>query len=137
MSRIPVERGRSEPGEDMNALAQAVIGAAIEEHRHLGPGYLESVEELALAVEFRERRILFERQKPIEVKFKGGPVGEGRLDFLVEERLIVELKAVEELSPIHRTQVLSYLRTAGLFLGLLIIFKVSLLRDGIKRVILS
>ncbi len=128
---------RTEPDEELDALAHAVIGAAIEVHRHLGPGYLEGVYEDALAVEFGLRGIVFERQKPIAVEFKGVPVGEGRLDFLVEERLIAELKAVEELAPIHRAQVLSYLRTTGPSLGLLINFNVTTLRNGIKRVILS
>ena len=128
---------RGEPDEEEDALAHAVIGAAIEVHRHLGPGYLESVYEDALAIELTLRRIPFERQMPIAVNFKGHPVGEGRLDFLVCGRLIVELKAIDELAPIHRAQVLSYLRTTKLTLGLLINFNVKTLKDGIKRVILS
>ena len=128
---------RGEPDEEEDALAHAVIGAAIEVHRHLGPGYLESVYEDALAIELTLRQIPFERQMPIAVNFKGHPVGEGRLDFLVCGRLIVELKAIDELAPIHRAQVLSYLRTTKLTLGLLINFNVKTLKDGIKRVILS
>ena len=129
--------GRAEPDEEEDSLAHAVIGAAIEVHRHLGPGYLESVYEDAPAIEFSLRRIPFERQLPIAVQFKGHPVGEGRLDFLICGRLIVELKAIDELAPIHRAQVLSYLRTTKLTLGLLINFNVKTLKDGIKRVILS
>ena len=130
---------RGEPDEEEDALAHAVIGAAIEVHRHLGPGYLESVYEYedALAIELTMRRIPFDRQMPIAVDFQGHPVGEGRLDFLICGRLIVELKAIDELAPIHRAQVLSYLRTTKLTLGLLINFNVKTLKDGIKRVILS
>ena len=126
-----------EPDEEEDSLAHAVIGAAIEVHRHLGPGYLESVYEDALAIEFLLRQIPFERQWPIAVQFKGFPIGEGRLDFLVCDRLIVELKAVEQLIPIHQAQVISYLRTTNLTLGLLINFNVKFLKDGLKRVVLS
>ena len=133
----PVLSPRREPDEEDDALAHVVIGSAIEVHRHLGPGYLESVYEDALAIELNLRGIPFERQFPIAVQFKGHPVGKGQLDFLVCERLVVELKAVEELAPVHKAQVLSYLRTTGLILGLLINFNVKFLKDGIKRVILT
>ncbi len=128
---------RHEPDEEEDSLAHAVIGAAIEVHRHLGPGFLEGVYESALAVEMGLRDLPFVRQSPIAVQFKGQPVGEGRLDFLVCDRLIVELKAVQELAPIHHAQVLSYLRITRLSLGLLINFNVKFLKDGIKRVILT
>jgi GxxExxY protein len=121
----------------LDDLAHAVIGAAIEVHRCLGPGYLESVYEEALALELQSRDIPFEKQRPVSVNYKGHPVGEGRLDFLVGGALIVELKAVDALAPIHKAQVLSYLRTTGLHLGLLLNFNVAVLRDGIQRVILS
>lgn len=126
-----------EPGKEVDDLANAVIGAAIEVHRIPGPGYLESVYEEALAVELELRSIAFERQKPINVEYKGHGVGEGRLDLLVGGKLIVELKAVEALAPIHIAQVMSYLKTLSLPLGLLINFKVPLLKQGIKRVVLS
>ena len=131
------EREWEEPDENLDALAHLVIGAAIEVHRELGPVYLEEVYEEALAVELGLRRLPFERQKPIAVYFKGQRVGEGRLDFLIAERLIVELKAVEALAPIHQAQVISYLKTTRLPLGLLINFNVPLLSKGVKRVILS
>ena len=89
------EGSRAEPGRELDELAHRVIGAAIEVHRHLGPGFLESVYEDALAVEFRLREIPHERQKVIAVQYKRLPVGEGRLDFLVGGALVVELKSVE------------------------------------------
>ena len=109
----------------------------IEVHRHLGPGYLESVYEEALAIELDLRGLPFERQKPIGVGYKGHIVGQGRLDLLVGDCLIVELKAVDTFAPIHRAQVISYIKTTGLHLGLLINFNVQLLRDGVQRVVLS
>ncbi|MDF1552155.1 MAG: GxxExxY protein [Deferrisomatales bacterium] len=127
----------SEPGEQCDAIAKVVIGAAIEVHRVLGPGFLESVYEEALAHEFGLRGIAFERQAPVAVNYKGHPVGEGRLDLLVGGVLIVELKAVDQLAPIHHAQLLSYLKATGLSLGLLINFKVPVLKRGIKRVVLG
>lgn len=126
-----------EPDRKTDALAHAVIGAAIEVHRHLGPGFLEKVYEEALCVELRLRKIPFERQRPAKVEYKGECVGEGRLDLLVDDRLIVELKAVREVAPIHKAIVVSYLKTTGRNLALLINFKVSCLRDGVQRVVLS
>jgi GxxExxY protein len=126
-----------EPDSQTDALAHTVIGAAIEVHRHLGPGFLESVYEEALCVELRLRKIPFERQHPAKVEYKGEYVGEGRLDLLVDDRLIVELKAVREVAPIHRAIVLSYLKATEKSLALLINFKVSRLRDGVQRVVLS
>ncbi len=128
---------RIESDKEIDDLASALIGAAIEVHRVLGPGYLESVYEQALAVELELRRISFERQRPIRVEYKGHAVGEGRLDLLVGRRLIVELKAVDILAPIHTAQVMSYLKTLSLPLGLLINFNVPLLKHGIKRIVLS
>jgi GxxExxY protein len=127
----------TEPGEELDALAHAVIGAAIEVHRHLGPGYLEGVYEEALAYEFQMRMIPFEKQKVIAVNYKGVPVGEERLDFLVDERLIIELKAVDEINERHKAQVLSYLKTTKHPLGLLINFNVRVLKEGLRRIILS
>jgi GxxExxY protein len=126
-----------EPDRKTDALAHAVIGAAIEVHRHLGPGFLEKVYEEALCVELRLRKIPFERQRPAKVEYKGEYVGEGRLDLLVDDLLIVELKAVREVAPIHKAIVVSYLKATGRNLALLINFKVSVLRDGIQRVVLS
>jgi GxxExxY protein len=118
-------------------LAHEVIGAAIEVHRILGPGFLESVYEEALAIEFDLRNISYERQKPILLQYKGRTVGDSRLDFLVGNELVVELKAVEAVHPIYPAKVIHYLKTCGLELGLIINFHVVLLRDGIKRIALS
>jgi len=126
-----------EPGKELDELANSVIGAAIEVHRHLGPGYLESVYEEALGVELAERHIPYRRQHPISVTYKGKSVGEGKLDLLVADKLVVELKAVEALLPVHKAQVISYLKATKFHLGVLINFNVSVLRDGIQRIIYS
>lgn len=126
-----------EPGSELNRLTGEVIGAAIEVHRTLGPGLLESVYEAALCVELNLRGVPFERQPAVDLVYKGHPVGQGRLDLLVGDELVVELKAVEALTDVHRAQVLSYLRATGHRLGLLINFNVPVLRDGIKRLVLS
>ncbi len=127
----------SEPDAYTDHLAHTVIGAAIEVHRTLGPGFLESVYEQALSVELGLRDIPFERQYKIEVDYKGVSIGEQRLDLLVDKCLIIELKAVEELEPVHQAQLISYLKATNLKLGLLINFNVPILKRGIKRVVLS
>lgn len=128
---------RQEPSREADDLATAVIGAAIEVHRVLGPGYLEIVYERALAFELELRGVPFERQSPVCVAYKGREVGEGRLDLLVGGTLIVELKTVDVLAPIHTAQIMSYLKAMRLPLGLIINFKVPVLKQGIKRVVLS
>jgi GxxExxY protein len=113
-----------------------VIGAAIEVHRHLGPGLLESSYAAALAREFSLCGLSAEREHPIVVRYKGEAIDDAyRLDFLVEQSLVVELKTVEAVSPLHRSQLLTYLRWTRLRLGLLINFNVPLLSKGISRVI--
>ena len=128
---------RSEPSKEVDDLARKVIGAAIEVHRELGPGYIESVYEEALVYEIDLNHIPYERQVKVTVAYKEHAVGEGRLDLLVAKILPVELKAVEALAPIHQAQLISYLKMTGLQLGLLINFNVPLLKQGIKRVIFS
>lgn len=123
-------------GTKEEVAAHGVIGAAIEVHRTLGPGFLESVYEEALAVEFALRGIEFRRQHAFALDYKGHPVGEGRLDFLVADRLVVELKAVDQIAGIHRAQLLSYLKALRLPLGLLLNLKAETLRDGIVRIVL-
>ncbi|MEO9254337.1 MAG: GxxExxY protein, partial [Tepidiformaceae bacterium] len=103
----------NEPSAAVNELSRQTIGAALEVHRCLGPGFLESVYESALCIEMQARGIRFVRQAPISVSYKGRPVGESRLDLLVDDLLIVELKAVEALLPIHQAQLLSYLKATG------------------------
>ena len=126
-----------EPDRELDRLAHQVIGAAIEVHRQLGPGLLEGVYEKALCIEFELRGIPFRSQSGVEITYKGRPVGKGKLDLLVGGRLIVELKAVEKLAPIHSAQMISYLRMTKRVLGLLINFNVPVLKEGIKRVVLS
>ncbi len=130
-------KGLEEPSSRVDRWAREVIGAAIEVHRHLGPGFLESVYEEALAVELRLQSIAFVQQYPVAVLYKGSKVGDGRLDFYVEDELVVEVKAVERLTPLHTAQVISYLKAVDRPLGLLINFKVAVLKQGIQRVILS
>jgi GxxExxY protein len=128
---------RKEPAGEADRLAHEVIGAAIEVHRELGPGFLESVYEEALCVELKLRGIPFVRQAVISVVYKGHPVGKGRIDLIVGGTIIVELKTVDSFSPIHMAKTISYLKTKGLQLGLLINFNVVTLKDGIKRVVFS
>ena len=122
---------------EVNQVSHAVIGAALEVHKQLGPGFLESLYEEALRQEFLERRIPFAKQLVFAVDYKGINVGEGRLDFLVADSVVVELKAVEALAPIHTAQVISYLKATRKELGLLINFNVPRLKEGIRRIILT
>ncbi len=116
-------------------LTEKIIGAAIEVHRVLGPGYLEAIYEEALAIEFELRGIEYERQKEIVVDYKGSSVGKHRLDFVVEGIVVVEIKSVERFDEIHRAQVMSYCKATGKKVGLLINFNVPVLKDGINRII--
>ncbi len=127
----------SEPTGKIDLLVRQVLTAAVEVHKHLGPGYLESVHEEALAIEMALSSIPFERQVDVSVSCKNNPVGQSRLDFLVDKKLVVELKAVDALAPIHKAQILSYLKATGHPLGLLINFNVPVLLRGVKRVIRS
>ena len=126
---------RVEPSKEADEFARKVIGAAIDVHRTLGPGYLESIYEEALCIELDDLKIPYERQHTIGVEYKGRKIGEGRLDLLVGKILPVELKAVEALGEIHQAQLISYLKMTRLQLGLLINFNVPILKNGIKRVI--
>ncbi|HEY5839492.1 MAG TPA: GxxExxY protein [Pyrinomonadaceae bacterium] len=122
----------------INRFSHEVIGAAIEVHRELGPGLLESAYRECLAREFTLREIPFEREKPIRLEYKGIVLEAGyRLDFLVAECLVVELKAIEALAPVHDAQLITYLRLGGWRLGLLINFNVAVLKSGIRRRILG
>jgi GxxExxY protein len=122
--------------EEFNELTKKVIGAAIEVHRELGPGLLESVYEYCLAKELRLRGIGFEEQVQLPVHYKGEILEkEFFVDMIVEDELILELKAIEQIAPVHEAQLLSYLRLASKRLGLLINFNVPVLKDGIRRII--
>ena len=127
----------NEPNTRADELARQVIGAAIEVHRILGPGFLESVYDAALAIELELHGIPYERQKSLTLEFKGKVVGDSRLDFLVDGQLIVELKAVESIHPVFAAKMIHYLKLCNLELGLIINFNVVLLKDGVKRVALT
>ncbi|MEW5887486.1 MAG: GxxExxY protein [Pseudomonadota bacterium] len=121
---------------DENILSNRVIGAAIEVHRILGPGLLESAYELALERELALQGMTAHRQRPVSLEYKGVLLGDGfRLDILVNDLLLVEIKAVEQVLPLHEAQLLTYLRLTDKKLGLLINFNTRTLKDGIKRVV--
>jgi GxxExxY protein len=117
-------------------LSHAIVGAAIEVHRRIGPGQLESVYQRSLACELRYRAIAFEAQVPIAMQYRGECVGEFFADFIVDDKVIIELKAVERLHPAHTAQVLSYLRATKLRLGLLMNFNAATLVQGVRRIVL-
>lgn len=120
----------------LDQITRRIIGAAIEVHRHLGPGLLESAYETCLVFELKQLGFTVEHQKSLPVVYKGMVLDCGyRLDLVVEDSVIVELKAVEQLVPIFEAQLLSYLRLTGKKVGLLINFHVAVLKNGIKRLV--
>jgi len=122
---------------DVNEITEQIIGAAIEIHRVLGPGLLESAYEEFLSHELKLRGVPFERQRPLPVEYKGIKLECGyRLDLLVEDTVVVEVKAVEAIEPIHEAQLLTYLRIGGWRVGLLMNFNVPVLKTGIRRRVL-
>lgn len=119
------------------SLTQKVIQAAIEVHRYLGPGLLESAYEECMCVELSLMRLQFERQKMLPIVYKEQQLQAAyRIDLLVEERVLVELKSVERILPVHEAQILTYLRLTGVKTGLLLNFNAPLLKDGLKRFVL-
>jgi GxxExxY protein len=122
-----------EPDRELDDLAHRVIGAAIEVHKQLGAGLDESLYEAALCIELRRRDVPFVCQVIYDVQYER--IGQRRMDLVVGGRLLVELKAVEALAPVHSAQVRTYLKITNLKLGLLINFNVPILKDGIKRII--
>ena len=119
------------------ALTDRIIGAAIEVHRALGPGLLESAYQTCLAHELSTRGLTFEQQKPLPVEYKGVRLDCGyRLDFLVADKVVVELKAVDNLHPVHEAQLMTYMKLAGCKVGLLINFNEVLLKDGVRHRVL-
>ncbi len=120
-----------------NSLTREIIGSAIEVHKLLGPGLIESTYEHCLCHEFALRGLPFERQRPIPLVYKGIKLDCGfRLDLLVQKRVIVELKSIESISPVHEAIILTYLRLSGFELGLLLNFNVAVLKDGVRRFIM-
>jgi len=131
-------RPGGKPQKPEDALSREIIGAAIEVHRNLGPGLLESAYEQCLAHELASRSIPFELQKAMPVEYKGVKLDCGfRLDLLVGGAVVVEIKSVEELSPVHEAQVLTYLKLTGCRLGLLLNFNERRMADGIQRMVLG
>ena len=120
----------------MEALSEQVIGAAIEVHRELGPGLLESTYEKCLVQELLLLGIKAERQKLLPIHYKGLEIDEAyRMDIVVEDRMILELKMVDSLNNVHLAQLLTYLKLSGYSLGYLLNFNVTLMKDGIRRVV--
>lgn len=123
---------------ELNKLIEQIFGAAIEVHKAIGPGLSKSAYEECLSHEMRLRSLRFDRQMPLPVTYKGINLNCGyRLDFLVEKLVVLELKAVDIIAPIHEAQVLTNLKLGGRALGLLINFKVQFLKNGIKGVVLN
>ncbi|MFQ5399288.1 MAG: GxxExxY protein [Anaerolineae bacterium] len=121
----------------MNKLTEQIIGAAIEVHRHLGPGLLESAYETCLVYELEKLGLKVERQKALPLVYKEIRLEQGyRIDLLVEDKIVVELKVVEHILPVHEAQVLSYLKLSGCKVGLLLNFQVKLLKGGIRRFVM-
>jgi len=120
----------------INEVTGVIIGAAIDVHRELGPGLLESAYEACLAYELQRRQMRVERQKALPVNYRGEMIDCGyRVDLLVEDCVIVELKAVTQMANIHKVQLLTYLKLANLSVGLLINFNVEVLHNGVSRVV--
>ena len=136
-AKPPREEALREPDERSEILASMVLDAALEVHRNLGPAFLESVYENALCHELSLRGVPFERQVAVPVLYKNLLVGEGRADLVVGERVVVELKALPALGPVHLAQVISYLKATGLALGLLVNVGERHLRTGCRRVVLT
>lgn len=121
---------------DENEISRIIVVTAIELHKKLGPGLLESVYENTLAFDLREKGLTVEQQVPMPLVYKENKFEVGyRLDLLINRKVIVELKSVEALAPVHYAQVLTYLKLSGLKLGLLINFNEALLKDGIHRIV--
>jgi len=121
---------------DTERVGAAVIGAAIEVHRSLGAGFLERIYHHALCFELAERRIPFEREKAVDVIYKGRTIRGQRIDLIVDGCVVVELKAITTLHQVHEAKVISYLKTTGLRLGYLLNFNHTTMKEGIKRIVL-
>jgi GxxExxY protein len=130
------ETAKMKEKDRLNRITESIIGAAVDVHRTLGPGLLESAYESCLAFELAERGLKIEHQKPLPVVYREVKLECGyRLDLLVDEAVIVEIKTVNQLAPIHKAQLLSYLRLSGCKVGLLINFNVKVLKEGVVRVV--
>ena len=122
---------------ELDAMAKGVVDAAFKVHKVLGPGLLESTYQACLEIELERRGVPFAAQEQLPISYEGVRIeGAYRIDLLVGGKLVVELKAVEKMLPVHQAQILTYLRLTGLRLGLLINFNAPLIKDGIKRIVL-
>jgi len=122
--------------QDVDRLTERIIGCAIEVHRQLGPGLLEGTYEAALCIELHDAGLRYQQQLVVPVVYKGRTIGEYRLDLIIEDAVIVEIKSVERHDPVFEAQLLTYLRVTGKHIGLLINFNSRLLKNGIKRFVL-
>jgi GxxExxY protein len=129
-------RLRSPLSPETERVMTQTIGCAIAVHRALGPGFLESIYREAMCIELTTRGLLYERERRISVRYRNVPISGQRIDLLIEGVVVVELKSVAHFDDVHSAQVISYLKTTGLRAGLLINFRVRLLRDGLKRFVL-
>lgn len=131
-----LKRAASQLGE-LEVMAEQVVDAIFHVHRNLGPGLLESVYEVCLAYEIQKRGLAVERQVPVPLKYDGQHMELGfRLDLLVEKQIIVEAKCVDALLPVHKAQLITYLKLTGLRLGFLLNFNAALIKDGMQRIVL-
>lgn len=126
---------KSDLPQDVEDVLSRVIGACIEVHRHLGPGFLESIYHRAVWIELKERGLAFEVEKSIAIVYKGKVLQGQRLDLIVESKVVLEVKAVSQLEEIHGSQVVSYLRATGLRAGLLANFNAVVMKRGIRRIV--
>lgn len=122
--------------DDLEDLVQRTIGACITVHSELGPGLLEGIYARAIAAELTELAIRFELERSLPIRYRGALIGHHRLDLLIDGRIVVEVKAVERLLPLHIAQVISYLKVSGARIGLLMNFNAEVLRSGLRRIVL-
>jgi GxxExxY protein len=130
-----LSRVKSDLPSETEQAAEATIACAIEVHRQLGPGFLEGIYQDALAIELAVAGLGVQREVPIALEYRGRPLRQHRIDLIVEERVIIELKSVEHLERIHHAQLISYLRASKLRLGLLMNFNVAVLKAGLRRIV--
>jgi len=123
------------PANRLNELGSIILDAAITVHRELGPGLLESAYELALAKELKLRHVNFRSQVPVELCYKGESLGKGYIIDILEDSIIIEIKAVDTMHPVYQAQLITYLKLSNRKLGYLINFNVRLLKDGFKRIV--
>lgn len=131
MLRVP-----SQLSDELELLISRVIGCCINVHRGLGPGFMEHVVARALCIELRAEGLAYETEKAIPIRYRGELLCQHRLDLVVENQVIVELKSIDRLAPVHHAQLLSYLKASGLRVGLLINFNVPVLPQGLRRIVL-